>query len=122
MKPLDTPKIYYLDTPSWNKGLTGIVPIQTSHIAFHFWSTPDKNIFHNSNSRCLLQLDIYTCGALPHDVVPILLREVEEFEPTHLDCTVFNRKYKLLKELEVHWDAQEENWESWIGSFSDRKS
>lgn len=117
MKPLDTPRVYYMDTPSWNKGLTAFIPIQTSHIAFHFWSSPDKNIFHNKKSCCLLQLDIYTCGALPHNVVPILLRELDEFKPRHLDCTIFNRKYRLLKELEVHWDSEDQTWSSWLSQF-----
>jgi S-adenosylmethionine/arginine decarboxylase-like enzyme len=109
-----------MDTPTWNKGLTAIIPIQTSHIAFHFWSAPDQTIFHNKKSGCLLQLDIYTCGALPHDVVPILLRELDEFKPRHLDCTIFNRKYKLLKELEVHWDADDQPWSSWLKEFNNQ--
>lgn len=119
MKPLDKARVYYMNTPQWNKGLTAFIPIQTSHIAFHFWTSPDHNIFHNARSKCLLQLDIYTCGALPHDVVPIILRELDEFKPTHLDCTVFNRKYKLLKELEVHWDAEVESWGTWLKKFND---
>lgn len=118
MKPLDKPHVYYMSSPSWNQGLTAIVPIQTSHISLHFWTSPDANVLHNSQSKCLLQMDIYTCGALPHDVIPILLRELGSLKPTHLDCTIFNRKYRLLKELDIHWDTTESPWNEWLEQFN----
>jgi S-adenosylmethionine/arginine decarboxylase-like enzyme len=117
MQQLDTPRMYYIKEPAYNSGLTGIVPIQTSHIAFHFWSSPDSHILQNKKSNCLLQLDIYTCGALPHNVVPILLNELEEYEPTNLDCTIFNRKYHLTKEFEIHWNIDMQPWKQWVASL-----
>jgi len=64
MKSLAPPRIYYLDKPENNRGMTCIAPIKTSHIAFHFWSNPDPSIFQNVESRCLLEFDIYTCGSM----------------------------------------------------------
>ena len=49
----------YLDNPG-NRGLTGLVIIETSHIALHCWDETDPG---------LLQLDVYTCGDLPTDII-----------------------------------------------------
>ena len=60
MKSLAAPHVYYVEYPKYNEGLTGIAPIETSHIAFHFWSRPDQKILHTKKSNCLLEFDIYT--------------------------------------------------------------
>lgn len=54
MKILQGPFSSYVDVPG-NRGLTGMVMIETSHIAFHVWDEDDP---------ALLQFDLYTCGAL----------------------------------------------------------
>jgi S-adenosylmethionine/arginine decarboxylase-like enzyme len=64
MRLLDKPHVYYVKVPTYNEGLTAISPIQTSHIAFHFWKNPERKILHQAESKCLLEFDIYTCGNL----------------------------------------------------------
>lgn len=54
MKILQGPFSSYVDAPG-NRGLTAVVMIETSHIAFHIWDEQDPS---------LLQFDLYTCGAL----------------------------------------------------------
>ena len=76
MKILKGPIVAYSDMVG-NRGLTGIVIIETSHIAFHSW---DENI------PAVIQLDIYSC---------------KDFEPKHIfkELEVFNLEkleYKFL--------------------------
>ena len=52
MQVCQGPITTYLDTPG-NRGLTGLVIIETSHIALHCWDETDPG---------MLQLDVYTCG------------------------------------------------------------
>ena len=54
MKILQGPFSSYVDQVG-NKGLTAVVMIETSHIAFHIWDEEDP---------ALLQFDLYTCGSL----------------------------------------------------------
>ena len=49
----------YLDIPG-NRGLTGLVIIETSHIALHCWDEENPG---------LMQLDVYTCGDFNTDVI-----------------------------------------------------
>lgn len=70
MKILQGPYASYVDKPG-NKGLTAIVMIETSHIAFHIWDEQDP---------ALIQLDIYTCGALDSTSVLKTLHDYFDFE------------------------------------------
>jgi S-adenosylmethionine/arginine decarboxylase-like enzyme len=54
MKILQGPFSTYVNKKG-NKGLTGAVLIETSHIAFHVW---------DEDYPALLQFDLYTCGDL----------------------------------------------------------
>ncbi len=92
MKLLYTPSVYYVLRPQYNKGLTAIAPIQTSHIAFHFWKNPDPAILKSAGSRCLLEFDIYTCGALSLTNIRHVLHHLSVFGLTRIDATVLNRK------------------------------
>jgi len=49
----------YVDVPG-NRGITAMVMIETSHIAFHIWDEEDP---------ALLQFDLYTCSTLDTQVV-----------------------------------------------------
>lgn len=49
-----------------NKGVTGAVIIETSHIALHVWDEP---------SPAFLEFDLYTCSTLP---VTTVLRNLEK--------------------------------------------
>jgi S-adenosylmethionine/arginine decarboxylase-like enzyme len=79
MKSLAAPHVYYVEYPRYNEGLTGIAPIETSHIAFHFWTRPDKKILHCKKSKCLLEFDIYTCGSLSQANVGRVLHHLTVF-------------------------------------------
>lgn len=114
MKMLAAPHVYYVKYPRYNEGLTGIAPIETSHIAFHFWKSPDKKILHNLDSKCLLQFDIYTCGSLNLKQIQKVLHHLTRFNPTHVNATLLNRNYSLTIERQLLWDAAEKDWEDWI--------
>ena len=59
MKVIKGPFASYVDKDG-NKGLTAIVMIETSHIAFHIWDEVDPG---------LVQFDLYTCSDLPVEKV-----------------------------------------------------
>jgi len=59
MKIIQGPYASYVNKIG-NRGLTAVVMIETSHIAFHIWD--EKN-------PALIQFDLYTCSTLPVDRV-----------------------------------------------------
>jgi len=115
MKQLDVPRVYYVTEPKYNEGLTGIVPIQTSHIAFHFWNSPDREILCCPESRCLLQFDLYTCGTLVPAQIAKVLAHLGQFGPTHAEFTLLNRSVGLTIEKHVRWDSRRgPGWTTWL--------
>jgi len=64
MKILFGPEARYVDIPG-NRGLTCFAIIETSHIVMHTWDECEP---------AMIQLDVYTCGALDTDVVFDFLR------------------------------------------------
>lgn len=112
MKPLDKPRVYYQKTPRWNEGCTGIVPLTTSHMAFHFWTYPQKQILQSSESKCLLQFDVYTCGSLTKQEIQKVLQHLTQFGPTHLDAFLLNRKRGLKVDLALTWDVSDSSWDT----------
>ena len=78
----------YLDIPG-NRGLTGLVIIETSHIALHCWDEEDPG---------LMQLDVYTCGDFNTDVI---FEELIQFDPTKIEYKYLDRE-KELKEINVN--------------------
>ena len=116
MKLLDVPKVYYVNHPGYNEGLTAIAPIQTSHIAFHFWKNPERKVLHSPQSRCLLEFDIYTCGTLTVQQLHRVLHHMTSFKPTHIDATLLNRKWSLTIEKHMRWDISEGPWTAWLNS------
>lgn len=113
MKPLGDTKVFYVAEPKYNEGLTAIQVIQTSHIAFHFWRRPDKNILKCPRSNCLLQMDVYTCGKLMKNQIAIILQALARFDPTHADVTLLNRKWSLNVESHDKWDSTSNGSSSW---------
>ena len=106
---------FYITEPAWNEGLTAIAPIQTSHIAFHFWKHPEKWILHNPNSKCLLQVDIYTCGSLTPENISRVLDEFSVYKPTHADYTLINRQMTLYIDKHRRWDNRSpKSWDQWL--------
>lgn len=55
MKTILGPYAFYVNKEG-NRGITGFVGIETSHIAVHVWDEP---------SPALFQFDLYTCSSLP---------------------------------------------------------
>lgn len=63
MKTIIGPHAFYVEKEG-NRGITGFVGIETSHIAVHVW---------DEQSPALVQFDLYTCSSLPlEDVLSIL--------------------------------------------------
>jgi len=86
MKIIKGPFASYVDKPG-NRGLTAIVMIETSHIAFHIWDEEDPS---------LLQFDLYTCGKL--DLAEVLLALGETFNVINLDYQLFDRENGFVLE------------------------
>lgn len=59
MKVLVGPFAAYCNNPG-NKGVTGAVIIETSHMAIHIW---------DEDSPSIVQFDVYTCGELHEKIV-----------------------------------------------------
>lgn len=88
MKVLMGPHATYVNTPG-NQGVTAIVGIETSHIAFHVW---------DEESPARLQFDLYTCGSLDKQVVLDAVNE--KFEVVSGDYRIFDREtgFVLMEE------------------------
>jgi len=74
----------YINIPG-NRGMTCMAVIETSHLAMHVW---------DESSPGLIQLDVYTCGALdPYDAVSAL----RQFHPVKIEMKYLDRENKLLE-------------------------
>jgi S-adenosylmethionine/arginine decarboxylase-like enzyme len=91
MKIIKGPFASYVDKPG-NRGLTAIVMIETSHIAFHIWDETDPG---------LIQFDLYTCGEL--DLKEALLIFGDFFEVETLDYQLFDRENGFVLESSGHY-------------------
>lgn len=97
MKIIAGPFAKYLDVPG-NRGLTAVVMIETSHIAFHIWDEKDPAV---------LQFDLYTCGALDVDLV--LQRVKDQFDVVLLDYRVYDRETGFVLEKEGSYSREEKS-------------
>jgi S-adenosylmethionine/arginine decarboxylase-like enzyme len=86
MKIIKGPFASYVDKPG-NRGLTAIVMIETSHIAFHIWDEADPG---------LVQFDLYTCGEL--NLSEVLLTIREDFDIVSMDYNLFDREKGFVLE------------------------
>jgi len=86
MKIIKGPFASYVNKEG-NRGLTGIVMIETSHIAFHIWDEVRPG---------LVQFDLYTCGQLELDKVISIFKET--FELDTLDYVLFDRENGFVVE------------------------
>lgn len=83
MKILQGPFSSYVDAVG-NKGLTAVVMIETSHIAFHVWDEQDP---------ALLQFDLYTCGLLNASKA---LDNIDKFFDFHsYEYVLYDRENKM---------------------------
>jgi S-adenosylmethionine/arginine decarboxylase-like enzyme len=78
MKIIKGPYAAYV-TKEGNRGLTGIVMIETSHISIHIW---------DEERPSLVQCDIYSCAEF---FVQEVLLEFTMMEPTKIDYMVLDR-------------------------------
>lgn len=122
MKLLGEPHVYYVKSPKYNEGLTAIAPIQTSHIAFHFWRNPDPKIFQNHESKCLLEFDLYTCGTLSLKQICKVLHHLTHFGPTHVNATLLNRNHSLKIDRQLIWDTtlHSASYAHWVDKLSNK--
>ena len=88
MKVIKGPYAKYVDAKG-NKGLTAIVMIETSHIAFHIW---------DEESPGTLQFDLYTCGSLVKEEVIKALQE--RFDVVSMDYRLYDRAVGFVLEDE----------------------
>jgi S-adenosylmethionine/arginine decarboxylase-like enzyme len=88
MKIIKGPFASYVNKEG-NRGLTGIVMIETSHIAFHIWDEVRPG---------LVQFDLYTCGQLELDKVVSIFKET--FDVESLDYVLFDREDGFKVEAE----------------------
>jgi len=86
MKIIQGPYASYVNKIG-NRGLTAVVMIETSHIAFHIWD--EKN-------PALIQFDLYTCGSL--QVKKVLDAFIDTFEVNTMDWVLFDRENGFVKE------------------------
>ncbi len=94
MKIIKGPFASYVDKDG-NKGLTAIVMIETSHIAFHIWDEVDPG---------LVQFDLYTCGQLDLDKVMSIFKK--SFDVVKLDYMLFDRENGFVEESSGHIPSQ----------------
>ena len=87
MKICKGPISAYVDVEG-NEGATGVVIIETSHIAIHVW---DRRI------PALVQLDVYTCG---HFQPQKIFNALQEFDVQKLEYKYLDREHNLT-ELEI---------------------
>ena len=91
MKIIKGPFASYVDKPG-NRGLTAIVMIETSHIAFHIWDEEDPG---------LMQFDLYTCGEL--NLPLVLLALGEDFNIISMEYNLFDREKGFVLEDSGHY-------------------
>lgn len=82
MKICSGPHTAYVDIPG-NSGVTGVVVIETSHIAVHVWDEPDPALF---------QLDVYTCGPFDMDII---FDDINQFDPSKVEWKYLDREHGL---------------------------
>lgn len=86
MKIIKGPFASYVDKDG-NKGLTAIVMIETSHIAFHIWDEIDPG---------LIQFDLYTCGQLELNKVLSIFKDT--FNVVNMEYVLFDREHGFKTE------------------------
>ena len=84
MKVCSGPYSEYVDVPG-NAGVTGVVIIETSHIAIHVWDEPEP---------ALMQLDVYTCGPFEPQLI---FDALNEFSPTKVEYKYLDREDGLIE-------------------------
>lgn len=87
MKLLMGPYAKYVNVVG-NRGLTAVCIIETSHIVIHTW---------DECTPAIVQLDVYTCGALDTNIV---FQWLEKYRPAKIDYKYIDREYGIT-EVEI---------------------
>lgn len=66
-----------------NRGLTAATIIETSHVVMHIW---------DEDEPAMVQLDVYTCGPLDHEII---VEALQEMEPVKIDMKFLDRETGL---------------------------
>lgn len=82
MKVCQGPVTAFVDVPG-NRGVTGVVIIETSHIAIHVWDEGNPG---------LVQMDVYTCGPFDPNTI---FNELGQFDLVKLEYKYFDREHNL---------------------------
>ena len=82
MKIIKGPYASYV-TKEGNRGVTGVVMIETSHIAIHVW---------DETTPALIQCDVYSCAEFSSNEV---LAEFVNMEVTKIDHMLLNRAEEI---------------------------
>ena len=86
MRIMSGPHVAYCAVPG-NRGVTGVVVIETSHIALHVW---------DETAPALLQLDVYTCSELDPKIIADCLHE---WQPVTIEYKFLDRD-SALREID----------------------
>ena len=79
MNILGGPYSHYVSKEG-NRGVTGIVMIETSHISIHVW---------DEERPALVQADVYSCAGFSHIEV---MRHFERMKPEKIDYLLLDRE------------------------------
>ena len=82
MKIIKGPYASYVSKEG-NRGITGVVMIETSHIAVHIW---------DETSPALVQCDVYSCAEFSSNEV---LSEFMDMEVTKINHIILNRANEI---------------------------
>ena len=82
MKIIKGPYVSYVSKKG-NRGITGVVMIETSHIAVHIW---------DETTPALVQCDVYSCAEFSSNEV---LSEFMDMEVTKIDHIILNRANEI---------------------------
>ena len=96
MKIVGGPYTAYV-TKEGNQGATGVVMIETSHIAIHIW---------DEERPSLVQCDIYSCAEF--SVLEVLL-EFTMMEPTKIDYMVLDRADTISRSKANVFSQEQDN-------------
>ena len=94
MKVIKGPFAAYVSKEG-NRGITGMVMIETSHIAIHVW---------DEINPALVQCDVYSCAEFSSNEV---LLELTEMEPIKIEYMLLDRAEELKPTFstKAHWSA-----------------
>ena len=82
MNILGGPYSHYVSKEG-NRGVTGIVMIETSHVSIHIW---------DEERPALVQCDVYSCASFSHIDV---MRAFERMDPEKIDYLLLDREANM---------------------------